>query len=84
MLITGIGWLGVVLCTLGYFLLSTDKLKSEHLMFQFVNIIGGLCLAITAVFTKDIPNVVANLLWTSIGVHALVRRLGIFRSTKEE
>jgi len=53
-------------------------------MFQFVNIIGGLCLAITAVFTKDIPNVVANLLWTSIGMHALVRRLGIFRSTKKE
>jgi lipid-A-disaccharide synthase-like uncharacterized protein len=84
MLVTSIGWLGVVLCTLGYLLLSTRKLKSEHLMFQLFNIIGGLCLVITAIFTNDMPNVVANLLWMSIGVYALGRRLRLDRSTRND
>jgi len=82
MLITGIGWLGVMLCTLGYFLLSAKKLKAEHLAFQLLNITGGLCLALTASFTNDIPNVVANLLWMSIGFYASVRSLRAYKSTR--
>jgi hypothetical protein len=74
-LLSGIGWLGVVLCTVGYLLLSMKVLKAESRIFQLLNILGGLCLVATAIDSDDMPNAVANLLWMFIGVYALGRRL---------
>jgi hypothetical protein len=74
-ILTSIGWLGVVLCTVGYLLLSTKVIKAESRSFQLLNIIGGLCLVATAVDSNDMPNAVANLLWMFIGVYALGRQL---------
>ncbi|MBV8388989.1 MAG: hypothetical protein JO080_04230 [Mucilaginibacter sp.] len=72
---TSIGWLGVALCTVGYLLLSVKMIKAESWTFQAFNIVGGLCLAATAVNSHDIPNAAANLLWMFIGVYALGRQL---------
>lgn len=74
-ILTSIGWLGVVLCTLGYLLLSLKVIKAESWTFQLLNIMGGLCLVATAVDNSDMPNAVANLLWMFIGVYALGRQL---------
>lgn len=74
-ILTSIGWLGVVLCTIGYLLLSMRMIKAESRSFQILNILGGLCLVATAVDSDDMPNAVANLLWMFIGVYALGRRL---------
>lgn len=70
-----IGWLGVVLCTLGYLLLNLRVLKAESLSFQALNIIGGLCLVTSALHNSDMPNAVANTLWVLIGLYAVVRYL---------
>lgn len=75
MILTSIGWLGVVLCTVGYLLLSMKVIKAESRSFQLLNIVGGLCLVATAVDNDDMPNAVANLLWMFIGVYALGRQL---------
>ena len=72
---TSIGWLGVILCTAGYLLLSLKVIKAESRGFQLLNILGGLCLVATAVDSNDMPNAVANLLWMFIGVYALGRQL---------
>lgn len=74
-ILEGIGWLGVFLCTVGYLLLSMKVIKAESFSFQLLNILGGLCLVATAVDSDDMPNAVANLLWMFIGVYALGRRL---------
>ena len=74
-ILTSVGWLGVILCTVGYLLLSTKVIKAESRSFQLLNIVGGLCLVTTAVESNDMPNAVANLLWMFIGVYALGRRL---------
>lgn len=79
--ITSVGWLGVVLCTLGYLLLSTKVIDAESLSFQLLNIAGGLCLVATAVETRDLPNAAANVLWMFIGVYALGRQLNVRRKT---
>ncbi|PYF74124.1 CBU_0592 family membrane protein [Pedobacter nutrimenti] len=71
MISTSIGWLGVFLCTAGYFLLSTKKISAESRSFQLLNIAGGLCLVTAAVYSNDLPNAVANLLWASIGLYSL-------------
>jgi hypothetical protein len=76
-ILTSIGWLGVVLCTVGYLLLSMKVINAESRSFQLLNILGGLCLVATAVDSDDMPNAVANLLWMFIGVYALGRQLRI-------
>lgn len=76
-ILASIGWLGVVLCTLGYLLLSLKVIRAESRTFQLLNITGGLCLVATAVDNNDMPNAVANLLWMFIGVYALGRQLRI-------
>lgn len=83
-IITSIGWLGVILCTLGYLLLSTNKITAESLTFQLLNIVGGLCLVATAIDTHDLPNAAANLLWMFIGVYALRRQLKMKRASRKD
>jgi len=73
--LTGIGWLGVALCTLGYLLLSTNVIKAKSVTFQLMNIFGGLFLVAVAVDSRDIPNAAANLLWMFIGLYALRQHL---------
>lgn len=68
---TFIGWSGVLFCTLGYLLLSLRVIKSDSIVFQLLNVLGGGCLAVTALDTDDLPNVAANLLWMCIGLYAL-------------
>jgi TctA family transporter len=72
-LFTSIGWIGVVLCTLAYVLLSTKVIRAESLVFQVLNIVGGLCLCVPALETSDMPNTTANLLWMFTGIFGLGR-----------
>lgn len=74
-ILISIGWLGVVSCTLGYLLLSMKLVHSQSMLFQLLNIIGGLCLVVTALDNDDLPNMVANLLWMFIGVYVLGTQL---------
>lgn len=83
-ILSSIGWLGVVLCTLGYLLLSIKFLTAESLTFQLLNIVGGLCLVATAFESNDLPNAVANLLWMFIGVYALGRQLRAQGTVRKE
>lgn len=69
-----VGWFGVIFCTLGYLLLSLKLITAQSFSFQALNIVGGLCLAVTAVSTKDLPNAAANILWMSIGIFAIIGR----------
>jgi uncharacterized protein with PQ loop repeat len=68
-----IGWLGAVLCTLGYLLVSIKVIRAESLAFQLLNIFGGFCLSVTAIEASDLPNAAANLLWMLIGLVTLGR-----------
>lgn len=82
-IITSIGWLGVILCTLGYLLLSMNKITAESLSFQLLNIVGGLCLVATAIETHDLPNAAANILWMFIGLYALRRQLKLKKASRK-
>jgi hypothetical protein len=66
-----IGWLGAVLFISAYFLLSIDKLKSNKIPYQLMNILGGLCLVINSYNLSDAPNFILNLIWICIGFMAV-------------
>jgi len=66
-----IGWLGALLFIVAYLLLSVGKLRADRLLFQLMNIAGGVCLVVNSVHTHDYPSVITNLIWAGIGVFAI-------------
>lgn len=67
------GYVGAFLFILSYALLSYGKLKAEHKLYQIMNILGALLLAINALNILDFPTLIVNGLWFIIGLAALVR-----------
>ncbi|WP_088354238.1 CBU_0592 family membrane protein [Polaribacter haliotis] len=70
-----IGWIGSALFIVSYFLLSINKLKADNIPYQLMNILGGLCLVVSAYSTKDRPNLFTNVVWMFIGLFAVIQIL---------
>ncbi|WP_157637955.1 CBU_0592 family membrane protein [Flexithrix dorotheae] len=67
-----IGWIGTIVYILSYFLLSINKLKSQSITYQAMNVIGGLCLVINAIHLSDGPTFFLNFIWMLIGLFAVL------------
>lgn len=70
-LIIFIGWLGAFLLLLAYFLLIHKNLTSRSKMFQWMNIIGSLLLAINTLSIKAYPSFLTNIIWFLIGLYGI-------------
>ncbi|WP_147321471.1 MULTISPECIES: CBU_0592 family membrane protein [unclassified Arenibacter] len=68
-----IGWTGSALFIISYFLLSINRLSARSMLYQLMNVVGGICLLICAYDTQDRPNLFTNLIWIFIGVFAIVK-----------
>ena len=53
-LVEAAGWTGMVLLLLSYFLLSTRRLESQSLTYQWMNIIGAVALASAKAERRDV------------------------------
>ncbi|MEM1134193.1 MAG: hypothetical protein AAGI07_00030 [Bacteroidota bacterium] len=71
-----IGWVGAISFIVAYFLLSINKLTADSVIYQSLNVLGGLCLSLNALNLDDGPALVTNAVWMCIGIFALFR---IFR-----
>lgn len=67
-----IGWVGSASYLISYFLLSINKLKSNSVTYQLMNVIGAICLIASAYSSKDRPNLFTNLVWMCIGITAII------------
>lgn len=72
-IITGIGWLGFVFCSLAYLLLNTKKIRFDGILYQVLNVIGGLGLVVSAIYFDDSPNIAANVIWVLIALFGVIR-----------
>ena len=70
-----IGWIGAISFILAYFLLSINKLTGNSLLYQSLNVLGGLCLTINAMNLNDGPALITNVVWMFIGIFASFRIL---------
>jgi hypothetical protein len=66
-----IGWAGAGFFIIAYFFLSIKRLKPDRLVYQLLNITGGVCLVVNSFHTHDYPSVFTNLIWAGIGVFAI-------------
>lgn len=67
-----IGWVGSASYLISYFLLSINKLKSNSIVYQSMNVIGAICLIASAYNSNDGPNLFTNFAWMCIGLIAIM------------
>jgi hypothetical protein len=71
---TIIAWTGAVCFLTSYSLLTFRKLSAQNILYQLLNVLGGLCLAINTFTTKDYASFFTNTLWIGIGLWGLYNR----------
>jgi hypothetical protein len=73
LLIDIIGWVGSVEVIAAYGLNSYQKIKSSSLLFQLLNLTGGIFLIINTVYYSAYPSAFINVVWVIIASIAIAR-----------
>jgi hypothetical protein len=80
LLIDIIGWIGSVEVIAAYGLNSYQKIKSDSLLFQLLNLTGGVFLIINTIYYCAYPSAFINVVWVIIASIAIVQ---LFRKRKK-
>ena len=68
-----LGWLGSVAVVIAYSLISLQKLRSDSKIYQWLNLVGSVGLAVNTAYFHAYPSTVVNVVWLLIACSALVR-----------
>lgn len=69
------GWLGVALLLAAYALVSSRMLEGDSVIYQVMNILGGILLIANSFYYRAMPSVGVNVAWIGIAIFALTRKL---------
>ncbi|MEQ9302153.1 MAG: hypothetical protein RIF33_26470 [Cyclobacteriaceae bacterium] len=72
-----IGWIGSFEVILAYGLNSYQKIKSDSLLYQLLNLTGGIFLIINTVYYGAYPSTAINAVWmviATIAIASLIRK----------
>lgn len=68
-----LGWIGSAAILAAFGLNSFQKIKSDTLAFQLLNLVGGVFLIINSVAHKAYPFTLINSVWVLISIGALIK-----------
>ncbi len=74
-LIETLGWIGSIAILAAYGLNSFQKLKSDSVLFQMLNLTGGIFLIINSIYHEAYPFTFINSIWVLIALPALIKIL---------
>lgn len=72
LLIDILGWIGSVEVIAAYGLNSYQKIKSDSLAFQLLNLTGAIFLIINSIYKEAYPFTFINTVWCIIAIIAIV------------
>ena len=67
------GWYGMSALILAYFLVSFSLINSDGIIYQLLNITGGVGILIDAASKRVVQAVILNFFWAIIGIVAILR-----------
>ena len=67
------GWIAALLILLAYGLLSSGRMTSNSLTFQWMNIVGAAGFIVNGVWNQAYPSAALNIAWMGIGLATLWR-----------
>lgn len=68
-----IGWLGAAAIFVAYILISFNYVTSHNLAYHLLNLLGSICIIVTARAHHDYQPFVLNIIWAGIALTALIR-----------
>lgn len=68
-----IGWIGMVLILVAYFLVSFDIINVHNIWYQLLNVVGSAGIVMVAMNRHDWQPMVLNIVWILIAVFAIFR-----------
>ena len=74
-LINTIGWAGVALLIIAYWLVSTKRCQGNSILYQMLNVIGALLLIINSFYFGAYPLVGVNIVWAGIALFSLIKAI---------
>lgn len=80
LLVDILGWIGSVEVILAYGLNSFQKINSNSLSFQLLNLTGAVFLIVNTIYYGAYPSTMINIVWVLIAIPAIIR---IFRKQKK-
>jgi hypothetical protein len=76
-----LGWVGSIEVVAAYGLNSSQRIKSDSLTFQLLNLTGAVFLIINSIYKQAYPFTFINTVWTVIAIVAIV---GILKKKKNQ
>ncbi|MBI5153201.1 MAG: hypothetical protein HZA36_01960 [Parcubacteria group bacterium] len=67
-----IGWLGTALVVLGYFLVSSNRMKGTSITYQLMNLFGALFLGIDMARHHALSGLTLQIIWGVIALFSLL------------
>lgn len=76
-----LGWVGSIEVVAAYALNSSQRIKSDSLTFQLLNLTGAVFLIINSIYKQAYPFTFINSVWTVIAIVAII---GIMKKKKHQ
>jgi hypothetical protein len=73
-----LGTLGAALLLLAYWLVSKNRIQGESRLYQLLNVVGSVILAVYAALLQAWSSMALNVVWTVIGL-AMLRQIATSR-----
>ena len=67
-----LGWVGAFLLLLAYAMVSFKKLEPDSLIYQGLNVVASILLAINTLYHQAYPSSFVNIVWTIIAIFAIL------------
>lgn len=74
-LVEGFGWYGLVALLGAYALVSFGMTSANGLVFQTLNLTGGVGLGMLTYFKKAYQNMILNIVWVGIAIASIFKIL---------
>jgi hypothetical protein len=71
-LFDSLGWIGAFLLLLAYALVSFKKVAADSLIYQGMNVVASILLAINTLYHQAYPSSFVNIVWTFIAIFAIL------------
>ena len=66
------GWGGILMILGAYIMISTDRMTGKSPVYQWLNIVGAIGIAINSAASGAVPSVVLNTIWAGIALYTLL------------
>ena len=67
-----IGWISAFIIVFAYYLLTNDYLSSKDVMYNALNLVGGIGLAYRVWLDRNYSNLFLEIIFITIALHAVI------------